>query len=94
MIAAPLCSLNTTTPRWQQVTIYEDHGSPQLRFMVDTGGKSTHHYYVLNKLISVQLWTELTERLHLAAKGCDASQSADADGCFATSSRSKHTYCI
>ena len=60
-------------PRWQQVTIYQDHGLPQPSFMVDTGGKSIHHYYVLKEPISVQLWTELTERLHLAAKGCDTS---------------------
>ncbi len=64
---------NDNILRWQQVTLYEDHGLPQPRFMVDTGGKSIHHYYVLNKPIKVQFWTELTERLHLAAKGCDTS---------------------
>ena len=60
-------------PRWQQVTIYQDHGLPQPSFMVDTSGNSIHHYYVLKEPISVQLWTEMMERLHRVAKGCDTS---------------------
>ena len=60
-------------PRWQQEFIYQDHGLPAPSFMVDTSGKSIHHWYVLSEPIAVQPWTVLMDRLQLAAQGCDKS---------------------
>ena len=60
-------------PRYLQDEIYKDHGLPMPSFMVDTGGKSIHQYYVLEEPLAVEPWNELMDRLQLAAKGCDRS---------------------
>ena len=59
--------------RDKQLGLWDELDLPQPSFQVDTGGKSIHHYYLLEQPIEVSLWTELMERLIKSAPGCDVS---------------------
>ena len=60
-------------PLLEQIDIWDSHGLPHPTFSVMTGGKSVHHYYVLERPIDVPRWVQLVDRLHLQAVGCDTS---------------------
>ena len=60
-------------PVVEQIDIWDHHGLPHPTFSVMTGGKSVHHYYVLEQPIDVDRWVALLDRLHLQAAGCDKS---------------------
>ena len=58
-------------PRSEQVGLCESLVGLKPTFQIDTQGKSIHQYLVLKSPIDPVLWTQLMERLQLAAEGCD-----------------------
>lgn len=58
-------------PRSEQVGLCESLVGLKPTFQVDTQGKSIHHYLVLKSPIEPVIWSQLMERLQLAAEGCD-----------------------
>lgn len=58
-------------PRSEQVGLCESLVGLKPTFQVDTQGKSIHHYLVLKSPIEPLIWSQLMERLQLAAEGCD-----------------------
>ena len=58
-------------PRSKQVGLCESLVGLKPTFQIDTQGKSIHQYLVLKSPIDPVLWTQLMERLQLAAEGCD-----------------------
>ena len=57
----------------EQVGIWLDLGLPEPTFQVHTGGKSIHHYWVLNTPIEPQPWAVRMDRLIANAVGFDRS---------------------
>ena len=50
-------------PQEKQLNIYKEKNLPEPTFMVDTGGKSIHCYWVLKKPVAPQVWHPIQIRL-------------------------------
>ena len=50
-------------PQEKQLNIYKEKSLPEPTFMVDTGGKSIHCYWVLKKPVAVEVWKPIQIRL-------------------------------